>query len=378
MFKLLRHASCLILCAAPLVAAPYQTAEDLGEALFFETDLSLNRSQSCATCHDPAAGFVDPRGDAEGAFSRGDDGVSLGGRHAPTAAYASLSPAFHQNDAGEWVGGQFWDGRAADLVEQAGGPILNPIELGLSSQAEAIARLAAHPEYVESFQTLYSVDITTDTEAGFKALTQALAAFESSDVFQPFDSKYDRFLRGDVELSSEEELGRLLFFSEQFTNCNQCHQLRRSAIDPAEPFSDFRYHNIGVPANVAGRLQNGVAEDWVDAGLYENPRVLDRAERGKFKTPTLRNVAVTGPYMHNGVFQDLRTVVLFYNRYNSKAASAQINPETGAPWGEIPVPDTLAQKELTHGPALDDRRVDALVAFLKTLTDSRYEPLLQE
>jgi cytochrome c peroxidase len=241
-----------------------------------------------------------------------------------------------------------------------------------------MARLATHPEYVESFQALYNVDITTDTEAGFKALTQALAAFESSDVFQPFDSKYDRFLRGDVELSSEEELGRLLFFSEQFTNCNQCHQLRRSAIDPAEPFSDFRYHNIGVPANVAGRLENGVAEDWVDAGLYENPRVLDRAERGKFKTPTLRNVAVTGPYMHNGVFQDLRTVVLFYNRYNSKAASAQINPETGAPWGEIPVPDTLAQKELTHGPALDDRRVDALVAFLKTLTDSRYEPLLQE
>jgi cytochrome c peroxidase len=81
--------------------------------------------------------------------------------------------------------------------------------------------------------------------------------------------------------------------------------------------------------------------------------------------------------MHNGVFQDLRTVVLFYNRYNSKAEAAQINPETGQPWGEAPVPGTLSVKELTHGPALDDRRVEALVAFLKTLTDQRYEYLLE-
>ena len=91
----------------------------------------------------------------------------------------------------------------------------------------------------------------------------------------------------------------------------------------------------------------------------------------------MRNVAVTGPYMHNGVFSDLRTVILFYNKYNTRSQTRQINPETGRPWRWPEVPQNLAVKELTHGPALDDQRIDALVAFLKTLTDARYEPLLE-
>ncbi|TNJ41651.1 cytochrome-c peroxidase [Phaeobacter sp. B1627] len=372
----LRAAACLICFSSPLLAEGYATPVELGEALFFETELSANGTQSCASCHDPNAGFADPRRDANGAFSRGDDGVSLGARHAPSAAYAALSPAFHRNADGAWVGGQFWDGRAADLEEQAGGPILNAIELGHKTEAEAVARLAADPDYVAAFAALYGVDIRSDARAGFAALTAALAEFEASPVFQPFDSKYDRFLRGEAELSREEELGRVLFFSQQFTNCNQCHQLRRSAMDPSEPFTDFRYHNIGVPANLAGRQENGVGADWVDNGLFDNPLVKDPAQRGKFKTPTLRNVAVTGPYMHNGVFQDLRTVIVFYNKYNSAAEAARINPETGMEWGAAPVPETLSTTELTHGPALDARRIDALVAFLETLTDSRYETLL--
>ncbi|KUP92490.1 cytochrome-c peroxidase [Tritonibacter horizontis] len=359
--------------ATSVVAGELATAVALGEALFFETALSANGTQSCASCHDPNAGFVDPRREADGAFSRGDDGVSLGTRHAPSAAYAALSPAFHRNDEGDWVGGQFWDGRAADLAAQAGGPILNPIELGLTSEAEAVARLAENADYVAAFDAIYGVDIPQDAAGGFAALTAALATFEQSAEFQPFDSKYDRFLRGEIDLSPEEELGRLLFFSEQFTNCNQCHQLQRSAIDPAEPFTDFRYHNIGVPANLVARRENGVDANWVDNGLLDNPLVDDPGARGAFKTPTLRNVAVTAPYMHNGVFQDLRTVVAFYNKYNSNAPSAQINPETNAPWGAPPVPETIATEELTHGPALDARRIDALVAFLRTLTDARYE-----
>jgi len=93
--------------------------------------------------------------------------------------------------------------------------------------------------------------------------------------------------------------------------------------------------------------------------------------------PTLRNVAVTAPYMHNGVFKDLRTVVLFYDKFNSRSAKRQVNPETGEPWGEPEVPGTLSTEELEHGPALKDQRIDALVAFLKTLTDRRYEHLLE-
>ncbi|MCA2375749.1 methylamine utilization protein MauG, partial [Agrobacterium genomosp. 3 str. RTP8] len=140
-----------------------------------------------------------------------------------------------------------------------------------------------------------------------------------------------------------------------------------------------KYFNIGVPANMAVRAVNGSKPGAVDLGLAQNPDVGgDPAQRGKFKVPTLRNVAVTGPYMHNGVFRDLRTVVLFYVKYKSKKPSRQINPETGKTWDAPEVPENIAMTELTSAPALDDKRVDAVVAFLKTLTDRRYEHLLPE
>ncbi len=348
---------------------------NLGEQLFFDVNLSANRTQSCATCHDPDFGFADPRGMA----SLGDDGVSLGDRNAPTAAYAALTPRFHQNEDGEWMGGQFLDGRASTLEDQAGGPPLNPIEMGMADEAAVVERLMEDETYLEQFPALFGADIFDDAEAAYRAMTQAIAAFERTDEFSPFDSKYDRFLRGEATLTNEEELGRLLFFSQQFTNCNQCHLVARSAMDPRETFSDYLYHNVGTPLNPALRELNGVPQGTIDVGLADNP-ALDGAPKamGRFRTPTLRNVAVTGPYMHNGVFADLRTVVLFYNTYNTQSEERLINPETGLPFDPPPIPDTLSLEELEHGPALDDQRVDALVAFLKTLTDARYEHLLEE
>ncbi|WP_424976700.1 cytochrome-c peroxidase [Dinoroseobacter sp. S124A] len=366
-----------LLCAAAPLAAETEavptTLEELGEQLFFDVNFSANRSQACATCHVPDYAFADPRGMA----SLGDDGQSLGDRNAPTLTYAALTPEFHRDRENAYRGGQFWDGRASELADQAVGPPLNPIEMGLSDAAAVVARIAENPGYKQAFAALFAPDTLSDPARGFRAFAEALAAFERTEALSPFDSKYDRFLRGEVALSKEEELGRLLFFSEQFTNCNQCHQLSRSAIDPRETFTDYRYHNIGVPENGALRAQNGVTPGHIDPGLSANPAVDDPMARGKFRTPSLRNVAVTGPYMHNGVFAELRTVVKFYNRYNSRAETAQINPETDAPYGKMPVPETLAHEELTHGPALDDRRIDALVAFLRTLTDQRYEHLLE-
>ncbi|MBO9399277.1 cytochrome c peroxidase [Shimia sp. R9_3] len=350
-----------------------QTKAALGELLFFDVNLSANRTQACTTCHDPEYGFADPRGMA----SIGDDGTSLGDRNAPSASYAAFSPAFHQNSDGQWVGGQFWDGRAAGLADQAGGPPTNPAEMGMKDAAAVVARLTENAVYEQAFAQLFEGDVLATPESGYAAMTEALAAFEQTETFAPFDSKYDRFLRGEAELSREEDLGRVLFFSQQFTNCNLCHQLRRSPTDPRETFTNYQFHNIGVPQNNELRAANGVAPDTVDKGLMANPAVMDDpTQRGKFKTPSLRNVAVTGPYMHNGVFQDLRTVVLFYNQYNTTNEARHINPETGARFGMPPVPLTLSVKELTHGPALDDQRVDAIVAFLKTLTDARYEHLL--
>lgn len=361
--------------ATDVAAVDTEALAALGQTLFLDPNLSFNRTQSCATCHDPDQGFADSRGLAA---SLGDDGKTLGDRNAPTAAYGALVPPLHRAEDGQWVGGMFHDGRAPTLEDQAGGPPLNPSEMGMPDKAAVAERLRENPDYQAAFPKLFGADTLDDPEAAYVALTRAIAAFERTDVFAPFDSRYDRFLRGKVKLTDEEELGRVLFFSEQFTNCSQCHQLSRSQMGPRETFTDHRYHNIGVPENTKLRQANGVAAGTVDPGLAGNSLADALEERGKFRTPTLRNAAVTGPYMHNGVFEDLRTVVSFYNRYNSTATAAQINPETDELFGFPPVPETLAVKELTHGPALDDRRVDALVAFLKTLTDARYEKLLDD
>ncbi|CAM3330573.1 cytochrome-c peroxidase [Thalassospira profundimaris] len=364
---------------AAVAQSPFDNLASLGEALYFDTNLSANRTMSCATCHDPSTGFRDPRVDvASGAFSLGDDGESLGDRNAPTASYAKFSPPFHVREDGVAVGGQFWDGRAMDLAEQAGGPPLNPIEMGMPDKASVVARLREDDDYVAGFKALFGDDVWSDADDAYGAMTKAIAAFEEGDEFAPFDSKYDRFLRGEYKMTPEEELGRVLFFSQQFTNCNTCHMMKTSPTAEGETFTNYEFHNIGVPRNVVTR--DAVRKDvgFTDNGLLDNAAIDDPAYRGKYKTPSLRNVAVTGPYMHNGVFADLETVVRFYNKYNSKSEINQTNPETDKPWGEPEVAETISLKELEQGDALDEKRIDAIVAFLKTLTDTRYEPLLEQ
>ena len=353
---------------------PYPTDAAWGEALFFDPAFSANRTQSCASCHDPSRAFTDGRQTAVGlAVSLGDDAVSLGVRNAPTITYAALAPPFGKGSDGAWRGGQFHDGRACDLAEQAGMPQINPTEMGMPNPAAVVARLAENPRYAATLAARLGPD--ADPDAAFAAMTGAIAAYERTSTFSTFDSKYDRFLRGEVKLSPEEELGRLLFFSKQFTNCNICHQLHAGQAAPDETFSNYSYRNIGVPPNPAILAQPDRA-GYIDHGLAENPAVADPAADGRFKVPTLRNVAVTGPYMHNGVFADLDTVVRFYNHYNARSAAAAINPRTGRSWAAPEVPDTVDLTDLRTGPALDDRRIAALVAFLRTLTDARYEPLL--
>ena len=367
-----------ILLFLPLPTLSFDNVEALGKALYFDANLSGNRRQSCATCHNPETGFADARGNRTGnAVSLGDDGESLGDRNAPTASYARFSPKFHKNDQGEYIGGQFHDGRAPGLAEQAAGPPLNPVEMNMPDPAAVVARVQENPTYTSILERLWGKDIFENTDQAYAAITEAIAAFERTDEFAPFDSKYDRYLRGEYQMTRQEDLGMTLFFSQQFTNCNRCHQLRPRQCMAEETFSNYEYHNIGTPVNRLVRAANGLGDEHVDRGLLENPTVNDPAQKGKFKVPTLRNVAVTAPYMHNGVFQDLRTVVLFYNQYNSRAARRQINPETGKPWAEPEVRENRSLKDLRHGPALNDKRIDALVAFMKTLTDRRYEHLLK-
>lgn len=350
----------------------------LGTALFFDVNLSKNRTMSCATCHNPETAFVDLRGNnVDNMASLGDDGVSLGDRNTPTASYAMFFPHFQKNtrktaDKSAFLGGQFWDGREADLAGQAGGPPINPIEMAMPDKAAVIERIKENPAYLSQFKAIYGENVLEQTDSAYAAMTDAIATFEKTELFAPFDSKYDRFLRGEYELTVLEDLGRSLFFSNNNTNCSTCHKLLRED-HPRETFTNFEYRNIGVPENTALRAKNGITVP--DLGLYHNPLAQTDDNKGKFKVPTLRNVAVTPPYMHNGVFADLRTVIVFYDQFNNP--QRKLNPETGKPWRKPEVPDNMATEEL-KAKILTDRKVDALVAFLKILTDKRYEPMLNE
>jgi len=355
----------------------------LGQKLFFDTILSKDNTQSCATCHNPAHGFVDDRDNGvRGAGSLGDDGKSIGDRNAPTASYAMFSPAFHfDKKTNQFKGGQFYDGREHTLKGQAGGPPTNPVEMAIPSKEFMAKRLEKDESYNHEFKSLYGEAIFDNYDKTYEMMTQAIASFETTKEFAPFDSKYDRYLRDEYDLTVLEDLGRTLFFSNNNNNCASCHVLK---VEDAkrETFTNYQYHNIGVPQNEELMSKNVVdPKTFIDHGLMQNPavKVLPNAKEydGKIKVPTLRNIAVTGPYMHNGVFQDLTTVVKFYDKYVNKEQT--INPETNKPWAD---PEVEVQKEdmelLTNAKALNERKIKALVAFMNLLTDRRYEHLIKD
>ncbi len=375
-FTMRHHVLTMIVVA---LAAGEAVADDLaalGEALFFDTNLSLNRTQSCATCHNPAVAFTDSRDNGVGgAVSLGDDGQSLGDRNAPTLMYAQLSPDFGLDETGVYAGGLFYDGRAKDLADQAGQPFTNPLEMNLPDNAAVVERVRENNAHVNALKTLFGEEIFEDTESAFAAITESIAAFERTDQFAPFDSKYDRFLRGEYELTAQEELGRKLFFSQVF-NCHSCHVVDVRENTAYEPFTNFRYHNIDAPVNALVREANGLGIAHRDLGLLENPDIDDPAQAGKLKVPTLRNIAVTGPYMHNGVFKELETVVLFYNKFILSNPESQTNPATGQPWNAPENGDTIDFDLLETEQPVSPLQLAPLIAFLEALTDQRYEHLL--
>jgi len=340
----------------------FTTKALLGEALFSDTSLSFSRSQSCASCHNPDQAFIDTRDNGVlGAVSLGDDNSTLGNRNTPMLTYALFSPAFSQ-DADGFIGGQFFDGRASDLTEQAKGPFLNPVEMQMPDVASVIERVIENPNYITAFQRLYGNNIFADNDVAFEALADAIANFERSDSFATFDSKLDRVNNRTERLTAQEAQGQQLFRS---SRCVTCHSDRgNNAL-----FTDFRYENIGVPKNTTVL---DIIGDNIDHGLLENPAVTNAREDGKFKIPSLRNVAVTAPYMHNGKFQTLEAVVHFYN---TRDVAGAINPETGVEWEASEIRANRVGGNRVGNLGLNDAQEAAIVAFLKTLTDERYEHL---
>ena len=371
-----------ILLFAPLMQSNYALADQvtkkeldykaLGEVLFFDKSISFNKTQSCSTCHSPDSAFVDQRkNSANQMVSEGDNPHLHGNRNANTALYAMFSPDFHfDKKIQDYVGGQFWDGRAKDLAEQAGGPPVNPVEMGMPDKKAIVERLKADPTYYKPITDLYGESIWADTDKIYAIMEKAIGEFENQELFAPFSSKYDRALKGEAELTALEAEGKALFFDKTRTNCSNCHQ-SSEANSVKETFTNYRYYNIGVPSNQELIKHNKLAADFVDNGLLDNPMVKgDEKQKGKFKVPTLRNIGVTAPYMHNGVFRDLKTVLLFKDSFNNP--NRKVNPETGKAWDKAEYAQTINPDVLKAKP-LTDEEINALEAFLKTLTDEAYE-----
>ena len=371
-----------ILLFAPLMQSSYALADQvtkkeldykaLGEVLFFDKSISFNKTQSCSTCHSPDTAFVDQRkNSANQMVSEGDNPHLHGNRNANTALYAMFSPNFHfDKKIQDYVGGQFWDGRAKDLAEQAGGPPVNPVEMGMPDKKAIVERLKADPTYYKPITDLYGESIWADADKIYAIMEKAIGEFEKQELFAQFSSKYDRALKGEAELTALESKGKALFFDKTRTNCSNCHQ-SSEANSATETFTNYRYFNIGVPSNQELIKHNKLAVDFVDNGLLDNPMVKgDKKQKGKFKVPTLRNISVTAPYMHNGVFRDLKTVLLFKDSFNNP--NRKINPETGKAWEKAEYAQTINPDVLKAKPFTDEE-INALEAFLKTLTDEAYE-----
>ncbi len=361
----------ILLAAMPAWSADPLT--ELGRKLFFDTRLSEPPGQACASCHDPARAFSDPRAkDPVSALSPGADGHSVGTRNTPGLTYVGLVPAFSKT-AGHYQGGLFLDGRARTLQAQVVEPLLNPLEMAIPDERTIVSRVLADAGHRAALQGLMGEEAVDHPgehqDRLLEAITAAIAAFERSVEFSTFDSKYDRYLRGEYEMTRDEAVGREVFFS-GLVNCIQCHLNRPDRISPRETFTNQRYHNIGVPVNLSV-----ASAGEPDPGLAGHPDVHDPAQSGRFRVPTLRNVAVTAPYMHNGVFRNLETAVAFYGKFTLRH---QRNPETGRPWRPAGTPGTVDEEILRDGQPIDPARVQHLSAFLRTLTDRRYEHLLNQ
>jgi cytochrome c peroxidase len=271
----------------------------LGQQLYFDTRLSADATISCATCHDPRAGWANPHPTDTGIKGQ------VGGRNSGTVINSA------------YMRFQFWDGRAGSLEEQALGPIHNPIEMGETLE-NVISKLNGIPGYKQQFNEVFGTDVTTD------GIAKAIASFERSIISGP--SPFDRHVTGDRSAMSAAAVRGLKLFRGK-AHCTPCHS------GPA--FSDQSFHNLGV----------GMNKENPDLGRHAVTK--KDADRGRFKTPTLRNIALTPPYLHDGSEKTLMDVVNFYDR--GGVANAHLDP--------LMLPLHLTARE----------RQD-LVAFLEALT----------
>jgi cytochrome c peroxidase len=353
----------------------------LGRALFFDRSLSASGTTSCASCHDPRFAFGPPN--ALPVQLAGRDGRSPGGRAAPSLRYLQTLPPFsehfYDNDGDDSVdagptGGHMWDGRAGATHEQARLPLLSAAEMANATPAEVVAKLRRGPE-AAALRALFGDDVFERGQRAFDAALLALEVFQQSPLeFYPYTSRYDEVLRDRAQLSPQEARGLALFTDPAKGNCASCHRSEITADGAFPLFTDFGHIALGVPRNQA--LAANADPAAFDLGLC-GPLRTDLRQRedycGRFRTPTLRNVALRSTFFHNGVFHSLSDVLRFYARrdthpsefypsakFDDLPPTYHVNVNTEPPFDRRPG-DT---------PALDDDEIDAVIAFLHTLTDA--------
>ncbi|MGO9933211.1 MAG: cytochrome-c peroxidase [Steroidobacteraceae bacterium] len=354
----------------------------LGRRIFFDQSLSASGRQACATCHDPRYAYGPPPGKA----------IALGGPHldqrgtraVPSLRYLRASPTFAlehhfpDGDVGP-IGGFTWDGRAASIREQAKLPLLADNEMANADPADVVRKLRK-TRYAAEFRALFGRDVFDDGARAFDAALQALDAFQSIPAeFYPYSSRYNAFLRGELELTDQENRGAALFKDPNKGNCASCH-LGTIRAGHAPNFTDYDFVNVGVPRNP--RIPVNADPNYYDLGLCGPLRqdLADNAEVcGFFRSPSMRNTAIRDAYFHNGAFQTLREVIEFYNerdlhpeKFYPRNADGTVHLFDDLPPGSAAKIDHDPPLDRKPGaePALSEADSDDLIAFLKTLTDA--------
>jgi cytochrome c peroxidase len=376
--------------------------QSVGGKIFFDTNLSTPPGQSCATCHSPEVGWTGPDEhlNKAGTVYQGAIDYRFGNRKPNASAYATLTPKFtavREGDRVAFVGGNFWDGRATGwklgnpAADQAQGPFLNPVEQN-NPDAATVIRKICQSAYASEFKAvarrLWKIDdvCTGNTEFAYGIVALAIAAYEHSPAVNRFSSKYDYYLKGKVELTTEEKRGLGLFDGKG--KCGNCHASRPGPNGEPPLFTDFTFDNLGFPRNPVNpwykmpKELNPDGDKWVDPGLSgflkDLPQYAMYAEEnfGKHRVPTLRNVdlrpsaSFTKAFGHNGYFKSLESVVHFYNTRDVLPVADKVqSPKEGVnSWPPPEVAENINRTEVGNL-SLSVEEEAAIVAFLKTLSD---------
>ena len=327
----------------------------VGKAIFFDTNLSNPIGQACASCHAPEKGFSDP---INNSFSQGIVENSFGNRNTPSLSYTVFSPSRYYNAIDEtFVGGLFLDGRSTSLQDQFIHPLLNSLEMNNASLHDVAEKIKL-ADYFPKLKSIYGT-LLSDVEI-INAVVDAVASFEKSREVNSFTSKFDYYSRQIISFTDDEKKGLALFAGK--AKCANCHILEPDENTGKVLFTDFTYDNIGVPKNQTNPFytqpttSNPAGNNFIDLGI--GAIVNQPQHNGKFKVPTLRNIAISGPYFHNGSFSTLKQVIHFYN-------TRDLNT------GEFPppeVPQNVNTEELGNLQLTAEEEYQ-LEKFLETLTD---------